>query len=93
MDAAPEAGETGGGSGPPSKKKYVTIPPEEQADGAGASAEGPVLDAAPGWNRRTSQPGQRATRKREAGISRDRTLSLAGAALIGRARPRTRRGG
>src|SRR5438445_526272 len=35
VDAAPEAGETGRWFRPVKKKKYVTIPPEEQSDGAG----------------------------------------------------------
>jgi beta-galactosidase len=35
VDAAPEAGEAGRWFRPAKKKKYVTIPPEEQSDGAG----------------------------------------------------------
>src|SRR6185437_10835819 len=35
VDAALEAGETGRWFRPANKKKYVTIPPEEQSDGAG----------------------------------------------------------
>ena len=89
--AGPLAGDPGTGSGDGEDitwdadavaagevSRYVAIPPEEQGDGAGASAEGQVL-APPGLEPPDEQPGQRAT-----GIgSRVSRRTLLQAGLIG----------
>ena len=56
MDAAPEAGETGRWFKPAEKKKYVTIPPEEQSDGAGH--HGVATDEEPSGTAATKDPAE-----------------------------------
>src|SRR6185437_10723471 len=56
VDAALEAGETGRWFRPAKKKKYVTIPPEEQSDGA--RLPGVATDAEPSGTAAMEDPAE-----------------------------------